>query len=103
MLAEVREILGHHTVRLCQFDQCQFGLVSPGSGMPMKKATKVLTNSNLLFEALHGQYCNNEHAHQRIEGSEAGLRRSTAGQVYPPQLVRVLCTVALQEEAARRD
>lgn len=88
-------------VRAAVFDQCMLGLVSPVDRIPMKKATKVLTNSNLLFEALDGKTCCGTHQHTVIQGSEGGQKRSQAAQVYPPEMVRVICQ-ALRSEELRR-
>lgn len=83
-------------VRVARFDMCMFGLVS-SSGIPMRKTTKVMTNSLEVFAALDGRCCDGSHEHQRIEGSESGQKRSTMAQVYPDSFVRAVCAAVLRE------
>ena len=83
-------------VHLCFFDQCQFGLVSPG-GIPMKKATCLLTNSAAVQKVFHGKHCHQSHTHQQIQGSEQGMKRSVWAQTYPPAMVDGLATSVMEE------
>ena len=80
------------------FDQCQFGLVSPG-GSPLRKRTRIATNSEILAKKLRGKTCQGEHSHMRVTGSEFGVRISTHAQVYPPALVDAIAQAAAEHYA----
>ena len=71
------------------------------SKTPIKKRTSVLTNSRRLYDALHGRFCDGSHTHQVIQGSEGGMKRSTAAQEYPPQFCHAICEAFLGEQKAR--
>ena len=59
------------------FDQCATGLVAPGTGLPIKKRTRLLTNlPEILFRFAHLQ-CTCVQPHQICEGSSMGIRLST--------------------------
>ena len=62
----------HSSVKIAEFDQCQFGLVSLETKTPVKKRTRVMTNSPELLKALDGYFCPGDHPHQIISGSEGG-------------------------------
>ena len=76
------------------FDQCQFGLRSP-RGNPMQKRTRFLTNLKPLYEALNGKVCDHSHEHDKIEGSQDGIKLSVHAQTYPDQLVETICRLVL--------
>ncbi|CAK8990695.1 unnamed protein product [Durusdinium trenchii] len=97
--ASVTFVQRHSSVRIAEFDQCQFGLESVQTKTPIKKRTKVMTNSDELMKALHGQFCPGTHTHQIISGSEGGLKRSTAAQVYPDRLCITICKALIAQEA----
>ena len=97
--AQVTFVQRHSSVRIAEFDQCQFGLESVQTKTPIKKRTKVMTNSDELMKALHGQFCPGTHTHQIISGSEGGLKRSTAAQVYPDRLCITICKALIAQEA----
>lgn len=92
----VRAISKRLGVRIVSFDQCMFGLRSKVSGQPMRKRTKLMTNSPSIYTAFHGRYCDRSHLHQSIQGSEGGVKRSTWAQVYPPPMVTQLAECACQ-------
>ena len=69
------------------FDQCTTGLVSPCSGTPMRKRTKLMSNSMHFIEAFRGNMCDRSHLHQLIQGSEGGIRLSVWCQCYPAPMV----------------
>ena len=97
--AKVKHVQRHASVKVAEFDQCRFGLVSLVSKTPMKKRTRIMTNSMVLFGALDGKYCEGDHNHQVIEGSEGGMKRSQAAQVYPGPLVHTISKALLEEDA----
>ena len=72
------------------FDQCMVGLVSKVTQTPMRKRTKLLTNSSHIYYAFSNLMCNGRHQHQTIQGSEGGVRRSTWAQIYPQPMVDLL-------------
>ena len=75
------------TYTVC-FDQCVLGLRSP-RGTPIKKRTRVWTNSQSLVK-LSKKQCRCTKPHKRIEGSENGWLLSRWCQSYPLGMVKAL-------------
>lgn len=65
----VQQVLRMPGVVVCTFDQCMLGLRSKVSGVPMRKRTKIMTNSAALAGLLAGKMCTRCHQHQTIQGS----------------------------------
>ena len=78
------------------FDQCMTGLVSPCSGTPMRKRTKLMSNSMHFIEAFRGNMCDRSHSHQLVQGSEGGIRLSVWCQCYPAPMVDLLVEGAVR-------
>ena len=85
---------------IAEFDMCYFGLKSAVTKTPMKKRTKVMTNSQCVFQSLHGKYCRGDHQHVAIQGSEGGKKRSAAAQEYPKDFCLAVCQALLAEQGA---
>ena len=83
-------------VRCVTIDMCMLGLVSKCNRIPMRKRTRIMTNSNIVVAGLQGYICQGAHKHQIIQGSEGGVRRSVWAQVYPGPLVQKLAGFAAQ-------
>ena len=88
------------------FDQCRFGLMTPVSQVPMKKATKLLHNIGALQNIFHGKHCKCKTIelpsgatgrHQRIQGSEGGYKLSRWAQAYSQDMVTSLVDGICQE------
>ena len=90
-VGEVRKLPGVFTV---VFDQCMLGLKSKTNQLPMRKRTRIMTNSAGLVLALQGCKCDGRHTHQTIQGSEGGVRRSVWAQHYPPGMVQTIVSAA---------
>ena len=90
-------------MKVAEFDQCTMGLVSTVGNVPMKKRTRVMTNSMLLYNALNGKDCDGSHKHQVIQGSEGGKKRSQSAQVYPNEMVHTICRALRAEELQRQE
>lgn len=93
---EVKKIEARPEVRKASFHMCQFGLKS-ASGKAMKKHTSFLTNSWEVYQALSGRFCNGDHEHQQIQGSEDGKKPSVSAQVYPELFVQTVCAAILRQ------
>lgn len=91
----VRRILALPGVGVAQFDQCMLGLKSKVYQLPMRKRTKIMTNSVALERWLGLVKCDGRHTHQTIQGCEGGVRRSVWAQCYPPGLVKLLVDAAV--------
>lgn len=85
-IVSVQKMPGVYTV---DFDMCSCGLLSP-AGVPVKKRTRIMTNSYFLVSALKEKQCDRSHEHRPIEGTELGHTMSKWCQVYPPGLVSIL-------------
>ena len=85
-IQSVQKLPGVYTV---DFDMCACGLLSP-AGVPVKKRTRIMSNSKSLLSALKDKQCDRSHEHRPIEGSEMGHSMSKWCQVYPPGLVSIL-------------
>ena len=88
------------------FDQCRFGLMTPVSQVPMKKATKLLHNIGALQNIFHGKHCKCKNIelpsgatgrHQRIQGSEGRYKLSRWAQAYSQDMVKSLVDGICQE------
>ena len=77
-------------VLVSRFDQCRFGLRSPGSRKPIRKRTKLVHNIPALHITFGDVFCQCQEEHRRIEGSEAGVRVSSFCETYPPAMVEGL-------------
>ena len=98
---EMKSLAEHPDVQSVVFDQCMTGLVSKVLKRPMRKRTRLLTNSISVVRAFQGLRCDRSHDHQTIQGSEGGVRRSVHAQCYPPPMVDRLARCA-QDEIRRR-
>ena len=96
----IQELLGLPGVKLICFHQCRFGLKAPISGLPMRKSTRFLTNSQQIIDTFDGVYCNCTKPHRVIEGSEGKYRLSKWCEQYPPGLCEALAK-SLAREVAR--
>ena len=92
---EVQCVLAMPGVTTVIFDKCMTGLVSP-LGTPIRKRTKLMTNSPQVVQAFQGRLCDRSHSHRRCEGSDLGIKLSTWCQIYPKPMVDLLATSALQ-------
>ena len=88
----VRDLWGRPNVHAIIFDQCMCGLVSKVDKVPMRKRTRLLTNSRHVLQAFSNCRCNGSHAHRIIEGEEGGMKRAAWAQIYPPNMVERLAT-----------
>ncbi len=75
-------------VQKLSFDQCRYGLTSPG-GSGCKKRTSLVHNWGVASE-FTGKNCCCKAPHHPIMGSERGVQCSRDTQVYPPALVTAL-------------
>ena len=97
-LPRVKEFmeLGAETVG---FDQCCFGLKTPGDGVLMKKPTKIITNGVHILKQFSGQTCKGGHVHQRIMGSKFGRSLSAYAAHYPPLMCAAIADGVISEIA----
>lgn len=95
--AEMKHLKSQPFVYEVVFDQCMTGLRSKVHQLPMRKRTRLLTNSVSVVRNFQNLCCDRSHTHQTIQGSEGGVRRSVWAQCYPPPLVERLAQSALQE------
>jgi hypothetical protein len=79
------------------FDQCMLGLCSKCTHTPMRKRTRIMTNSLKLAHALMGKTCDKSHEHQTIQGTEGGIRRSVWAQLYPKPFVNLVAQCVYEE------
>ena len=71
-------------------DQCALGAALPdnhGNQVPIKKATKLVVNHQLLTETLGVYRCDGSHRHQTLAGSTGMIgSRARAASVYQPKM-----------------
>jgi hypothetical protein len=89
-LPEMIKFLEEHFIHVARFDQCRFGLRSPGSQQPIRKRTRLLHNVPQLCQAFGGAFCQCTVPHRRIEGSENGVQLSSFCETYPPLMVETM-------------
>jgi hypothetical protein len=78
------------------FDQCMLGLRSKVGGIPMRKRTRIMTNSLHIANKFRGCVCDRTHDHQVIQGSEGGVDRSVWAQKYPGPMIDLLVQGSLE-------
>ena len=98
----VKKVAEMQGVQMVVADMCMFGLVSRVDRVPVRKRTRFMTNSPHMAAALAGHTCDRQHPHRRISGSEGGMLRSTAAQIYPPGLCECLAQGARDHVRAKR-
>ena len=96
--AEVKEVRDMPGVETVVFDQCMLGLCSKVTKTPMRKRTRIMTNSKTLVQRLSKKICDNSHVHVPIHGNEGGQTRSSWSQCYPDQLCEILAIAAMQDK-----
>ncbi len=77
------------------FDQCIVGLQSKVHHVPMRKRTRLLSNSVHVLRLFSGRMCNKRHEHHTLQGSEGGMSRAVWAQMYPGPMVDLLAQSAL--------
>eukprot|EP00435_Cladocopium_sp_Y103_P016186 s3646_g4.t1 len=95
----VRAVLAEPEVQVITVDMCVFGLRSKVNQIPMRKRTKIMTNSKILAKRLQNCLCKGGHQHQTIQGQEGGVRRSTWAQIYPQGFVDILAVTAFEHNS----
>lgn len=88
--SQLKEIAKLPGVSPVHFDMCEFGLVSPIEGVPLQKATVILSNLPQLLTKLRDKKCKGMHKHKVIQGKEGGILLSTWAQRYPREFCEVI-------------
>jgi len=102
-LPETVALLNQPGVFLVSFHQCRFGLKAPISGQPIRKSTRLLTNSKLIKHRFDRKFCQCSTPHRTIEGSEGPYKLSKYCEVYPPELCEELAkALAIEARAKQR-
>ena len=66
------------------FDFCMFGMVTKVHRVPVKKATRLMTNCPHVLKCFQGVQCDGAHdKHTEARDSEGGEKRSKYAQYYP--------------------
>ena len=78
------------------YDQCATGLKSP-SGQPMKKRTRLWTNSPAIVRRFKKFQCQCKVPHKRICGAENGHKLSVWAQCYPKKMINNLLQGAAED------
>ena len=94
--APVRRVMETPGIFVVVLDQCMLGLRSKVHRVPMRKRTKVMTNSSVIARRLLGLMCDGSHRHQTIQGQEGGVSRSAWAQVYPAPMCELLANAACE-------
>lgn len=100
----VRSLMDDPQMGQAVFHMCRFGMVCPDTKMPLRKATKLMTNMLSVMTAFHNKKCvcnaahwdpkANKHVkHRRVEGkTSTGVQLSRHAQIYPDAMVNVLAS-----------
>ena len=67
---------------LADFDFCMFGMVTKIQRVPVKKATRLMTNNRNVLNRFRGVWCDRTHDHAACWDSEGGEKRSRYSQFY---------------------
>ena len=85
----VANLMGQDGVMTVDFDQCKVGLRSP-DGRPMRKRTRLLTNSIKVVRIFSELQCDCATPHIQVLGTNLGIRLASYCQVYTPELCQYL-------------
>ena len=98
----VQELRALPGVMEIDFDQCRLGLRIDGS--PVKKTTKLLTNSEAVVARFINKRCNCTVPHKIIQGRMADGSGTVAAHCawYPDEMCRLLAEAAIVEENRAR-
>ncbi len=96
-LPAMQALLRAHDTHLAQFDQCRFGLRAPISHLPIRKPTRLLTNSIEVKGRFHNVRCQCTGGHCVIQGSEGKYKLSVWCQTYPDPLCEALVSAIAKE------
>ena len=100
----VRSLMDDPQMGQAVFHMCRFGMACPDTKMPLRKATKLMTNMLSVMTAFHNMKCvcnavhwdpkANKHVkHRRVEGkTSTGVQLSRHAQIYPDAMVNVLAS-----------
>ena len=91
----VKRLRARADVYEATFDMCSFGLKAPGSNLPMKKRTRIMTNLPSLARSLQGKYCSCTTLHQVIQGHYTGAHYTRTplaalAAIYPRDFCEVI-------------
>ena len=95
----VQQMLALPGVQTVSFDQCRVGLCLPGSSVqehPIKKRTKLMTNSTIVQALFSGLQCQCQVPHVRLLGTYNGVPLSQHAQRYTPRFCELLCECAVR-------
>ena len=101
-LSETQELEEFSGAWKCKFDQCQFGLRTPYTHMPIRKRTILLTNSVSINDKFAGKLCRGHCGkHFRICGQVVSRNVAAHCAIYPPDLCSTMA-LAVREEKDRQ-
>ena len=90
-LSLVNEMFKWKGVQKVSFDFCMAGMQV--DGVPAKKRTSILTNSDALVKELLNRQCNTNHEHVLLVGGKAAQC-----QVYPKEFCVLVCKTVMEEK-----
>ncbi len=81
---QVKDTLAHFPdTGFADFDFCMFGMVTKIDRVPVKKATRLMSNCRHVLQRFGGVWCDGTHDHVVCLGYEGGEKRSKYAQYYP--------------------
>ena len=95
-LPEMQALINHPDTFLVTFHQCRFGLRAPLSGFPIRKSTRLLTNSSYVAARFDHVFCKCQGPHKTIQGNEGPYKLSKYCEQYPEELCDALL-LAIQQ------
>lgn len=93
----VESVRDSPSVMTIDFDMCACGMKSP-MNEPIRKRTRIMTNSTSLVAQLRRRQCPRNHTHRQIKGSQLGHSLSRWCQVYPEDLANILASCLDDDE-----
>jgi len=96
----VKDLMNQKSVKSVVFDQCCFGAKTKVAGKPVRKRTRLLTNSEVVLSLFKNRICKVGHIHQHLQGREGGSRRTEWAQIYPAPLCAAFAQCAYQHASS---
>ena len=99
-LQETQQLLSTPGIYLVTFHQCRFGLKAPISGFPIRKSTRLMTNSPIVAQYFDRVFCTCQGPHKTIQGNEGPFTLSKYCEKYPSDLCEALLRAIAQQLAS---
>lgn len=94
-MGPMKRVIQKHKLYTVRVDQCMTGLKDRESGIPIRKATAIVTNDKSAARQLNSFRCDRNHDHQILEGTNRYGKRTKQSENYPKPLANILAKLIM--------